>query len=885
MANTKNNDIAVIGLACRFPGAQDYIRYWQNLIASKISIQVVPKQRWNWQAYYGDPARELGKTYSKHAGFIEGMDEFDASFFGIPPKEADYMDPQHRIFLECAWHAIENAGYKPNDFSGTRTGVYCGVSKNDYAELMREARVEITPFISTGTVHSLIANRVSFFLNLNGSSEVVDTACSSSLVALNRAINDIQQRHCDAAIVGGVNAILSPTMTIAHSRSGMLSPSGEIKTFDRDANGYVRGEGVAAILIKPLLAAEAAGNYIWGVIKSVAVNHGGRSNFLTSPNPDAQAAVIQKAIEAANVCPTSISYIECHGTGTKLGDPIEIEGLKKAYQKLLEMNKVSQAKNQCYSFCALGSVKPNIGHLEPVAGLAGLIKVLLAMKHRQLPGLANYQVQNPYIDLINSPFYILGNNQEWKSTDRLDVSGPLRAGINSFGMGGVNSHAIVEAYPMQSITSSITAMAFFIPFSTKKGQMNDYLQSYREFLKSGEYNPADLPESQFLYNLSYTLSVGRETYDERVAFVISSIDELLAGIENHLNNMLDDVVFYKDDQSRKKNNNIHSLTALQHFAMSWVNAETNDIPLIRGQRIPLPGYPFQKQRRWFDTTPIQPSPEKAIRPIQIQTNDQLPETQNIAHKIEINQHFYYLRHHYIQEKLLLPGAAHFEFVRQALSSRHKDLSGIEFKNVYWLRPYHVAAQKELAVSLNKSSEKHYHYSIHNGPEVYVKGSCTLRTNQTDLSIPNYEFVTNKVLATRVIYQELKDYGIHHGEFFQVIDEIQLGNNFAIAKAQLHKFSEEEMKSLFLNPCLIDGVFQVVTHLGLSTQKNRKRQYVPFCLGKTLFYRAIPQKFLIYVTTLPQSQDALLKYNMVLYDEQHKLIATFTEFIKKALHDE
>ncbi len=882
MTNSKINDVAVIGLACRFPGAQNYIQYWQNLIANKLSIQVVPKQRWDWQAYYGDPIRDIGKTNSKHAGFIEGIDEFDASFFGIPPKEADYMDPQHRIFLECVWHAIENAGYKPNDFSGTRTGVYCGVSKNDYAELMREVGVEITPFVSTGTVHSLIANRVSFFLNLKGASEVVDTACSSSLVALNRAVMDIQQGHCDAAIVGGVNAILSPTMTIAHSRSGMLSLSGEIKTFDKDANGYVRGEGVAAILIKPLLAAEAAGDYIWGVIKSVAVNHGGRSNFLTSPNPDAQAAVIQKAIETANVCPASISYIECHGTGTKLGDPIEIDGLKKAYQILLHTKKESQAKNQFDSFCALGSAKPNIGHLEPVAGLAGLIKVLLAMKHRQLPGLANYQAQNPYIDLTNSPFYILANNQKWKSADRLNASCPLRAGISSFGMGGVNAHAVVEEYIMQDITSSIAVMEFFMPFSTKKGQMNSYLQSYREFFKSGEYNPTDLSESQFLYNLSYTLSAGRETYNERVAFVISSIDELLASIESYLNNRLDNFVFCKNDQSIKKNNNINSLTALQHFAMSWVNAETNDAPSIRGQRIPLPGYSFERRRCWFAKSPIQLSPEKTINPIQLPANDQLLETKDSAHKIEINQHFYYLQHHYIQGKLLLPGAAHFEFVRRALSSRNVNFSGIEFTNIYWLRPYPVAMQKELTISFNKSSEEHYDYSINEGQEVYVKGGCSLMVNQAELTIPNHKFVVNNVLAKKAIYQELKDYGINHGEFFQVIDEIQLGNNFAVAKAQLQKFTEEEMESLLLNPCLIDGVFQVVTHLSLAMQKNKRQQYVPFCLGKVLFYRAIPKQFLIYVTTSPQSRDTLLKYNMVLYDEQHRLIAIFTNFIKKAL---
>ncbi|PCI37519.1 MAG: hypothetical protein COB50_03670, partial [Thiotrichales bacterium] len=499
-------DIAIVGMACRFAGATNYEEFWSNLQAGVSSISEVSPARWDWRQYHGDPATEPGKTNIKHAGFIADIDEFDAHFFGLLPKEANYMDPQHRIFLECVWHTLADAGYRPSSLSGKAIGVYCGVSKNDYAELMREQGIEIAPFVSTGTVHSLIANRVSFLLNVRGPSETVDTACSSGLVALHNAIRAIHHGDCEAAIVGGVNAILSPTMTISHSRSGMLAVDGKLKTFDEGADGYVRGEGVAALLLKPLAAAEAAGDTIWGVIKAAAVNHGGRSNFLTSPSAKAQSAVIQQAMKAADIAPESISYIECHGTGTKLGDPIEIEGLKAAYHALSGESSVVPHS------CALGSVKPNIGHAEPVAGLAGLIKVLLAMKHGELPKLVNYRQQNSYIDLADSPFYILEKNEAWPVHQQGHPSLPLRAAVSSFGMGGVNAHVIVERYTKRHSKRANKGHKgpYFMPLSAKTAQqLTAYAQCHQTFLgEQADRMQGGVIEQQFLTDVSYTLRTG-----------------------------------------------------------------------------------------------------------------------------------------------------------------------------------------------------------------------------------------------------------------------------------------------------------------------------------------------------------------------------------------
>ncbi len=311
-------DIAIIGISGIFPGSPDLEQFWTNLVTQKDLITEIPKERWD--AY---------KTEIKWGGFIDRIDKFDAGFFNISPREAELMDPQQRLFLETVWKTIEDAGYVPEELSANKTGLFVGVSSNDYSELLQQS--EISAYTPTGNAHCILANRVSYLLNLTGPSIAIDTACSSSLVALHQAVESILNKNCELAIVGGVNAILSPMLHIAFSKAEMLSKDGRCKTFDKSANGYVRGEGVGAILIKPLQKALQDGDTIYGVIKATAVNHGGHVSSLTVPNPNAQAELIVSAMERSHIAPDTISFIETHGTGTSLGDPIEVNGLKKAF--------------------------------------------------------------------------------------------------------------------------------------------------------------------------------------------------------------------------------------------------------------------------------------------------------------------------------------------------------------------------------------------------------------------------------------------------------------------------------------------------------------------------------------------------------------------------
>nr|BBJ56219.1 hypothetical protein SAVMC3_88480 [Streptomyces avermitilis] len=329
------------------------------------------------------------------------MDRFDAAFFGISPREAELMDPQQRLMLEVVWSAIEDAGYRPTELAGKRVGVFVAATNSDYLEVQRAAGRGTEGHTITGAALSIIPNRISYLLDLRGPSIAVDTACSGSLTAVHQACAALRDGTCDVAIAGGVSLILSPAVYEALSAGEMLSPDGRCKTFDSRADGYVRGEGAGVVLLKPNGPAQRDGDAVHAVIKAVAVNHGGRTTSLTAPNPDAQADLLVEAYRAADVPPETVGYIEAHGTGTALGDPIETTGLSTAFRRLR-----AERGTQAAPGCAIGSVKTNIGHLEAAAGIAGLFKVVLALQHGTIPASLHFQERNPYLELDGGPFEV-----------------------------------------------------------------------------------------------------------------------------------------------------------------------------------------------------------------------------------------------------------------------------------------------------------------------------------------------------------------------------------------------------------------------------------------------------------------------------------------------
>lgn len=436
-------DVAIVGMACRLPGADDYRQFWANLCAATDSVSEIPADRWDAAAYYGDPQAK-NRSQSKWGGFLADAARFDAAFFGISPREAERMDPQQRFMLELAWQCIEDAGYRPSDLSGRNIGVYVGASTYDYKELQEDRCTEVVGHTATGVYNCVIPNRVSYFFNLHGPSILVDTACSSSLVAVHQAVHAIRTGECAAALAGGVSLLATPTSFISFGKVGMLSPTGACRAFDAAADGYVRGEGGGLIFLKPLARALADGDEVLAVIKGTAVNHGGRARSLTAPNAIAQSKVIVAALRQAEVSPATVGYVETHGTGTPLGDPIEVHGLLRAFRQ----GARGRGETPPRHYCGLGAVKTNIGHLEAAAGIASVIKLVLAMRHRTLPGNAHFTRLNPRIDLADTPFYVLQERREWMPLTTADGTPvPLRAGVSSFGYGGANSHIVLEQGP------------------------------------------------------------------------------------------------------------------------------------------------------------------------------------------------------------------------------------------------------------------------------------------------------------------------------------------------------------------------------------------------------------------------------------------------------
>ena len=504
-----NDRIAIIGIGCRFPGnVNDPESYWNLLRRGVDAITEIPSDRWDVDTYYDSDPEAQGRMRTRWGGFLRDTDKFDAQFFGISPREAVTMDPQQRLLLEVAWEALEDAGQAVEKLAETKTGVFVGININDYGQYKLGSEL-LSVYSATGNALALAANRLSYILNLRGPSIAIDTACSSSLVATHLACQSLLTRESTLALVGGVNLILSPENTIRLNK--FMSPQGSCKTFDAGADGYVRGEGSCVVVLKLLSAAQVDGDRIYAVIRGSAVNHDGRSSGLTVPSGRAQQALIRDALSAAGVKPAQISYVEAHGTGTSLGDPIEANAL----------GAVLANDRPAGSHCAIGSVKTNIGHLEAVAGLAGLTKVALSLKHRMLPASLHFNEPNPEILFKELPLRVQQSLAPWP-----EAGGSRIAGVSSFGFGGTNAHVIVEEAPAEDASEEAgkeeTEKNYLLPLSARSaGAVRELAERYLKYLESkDEETPARLVD------ICYTAGARRSHHQHRLCVAANSLVQL-----------------------------------------------------------------------------------------------------------------------------------------------------------------------------------------------------------------------------------------------------------------------------------------------------------------------------------------------------------------------
>lgn len=586
-----NNDIAIVGLSGHYPMADDLDIFWNNIETGRDCIEDIPKERWDYKKYYNEKSGAKEGMYCHWGGFLKEVDKFDPIFFHISPLEAKYIDPQERLFLEAVWECLEDAGIMPENMDkhgisdiDTRKpiGVFAGATYNNYQLFAANQLIE-GDFIPVNSQLFSLANRVSYIFDFKGPSIVVDTACSSSLSAIHMACESIKNGECEMAIAGGVNLSIHPSkyMTICIGQFG--STDGRCRAFGEGGDGYVPAEGVGAILLKPLEKALEDEDHIYGVIKGTSMNHGGKTYGFTVPNPVAQEEVIVNAIDNAGINPRTISYLEAHGTGTSLGDPIEIEGLTKAFSRYT-MDK---------QFCPIGSVKSNIGHGEAVGGLASLTKVLLQFKHKKLvPSLLHSNQTNTKINFSDSPFYVQTDLTDWKRPVIDDITYNRRAGISSFGAGGVNAHIIVEEYEQDLRPSKEMSEVIICISAEKKENLQKYAARLATYIKEND----DIS----MTNLAYTLQVGRKAMKFRYAFVANNKKQI---VENLIKYSQGTDNCFNDDHTKGQIDLNGNDRNLFEIAKCWETGGHIDWEIISKEycprRISLPTYVFSKEHYWI----------------------------------------------------------------------------------------------------------------------------------------------------------------------------------------------------------------------------------------------------------------------------------------------
>ncbi|AGP33713.1 SDR family NAD(P)-dependent oxidoreductase [Sorangium cellulosum] len=885
-------DIAVIGVHGRYPGADDLETFWENLAEGKDSVTEIPAGRWRYIPRYDpDPERSReGAIYCKWGGFLDGVDGFDAKFFGVSPREAEIMDPQERLFLETAWATFEDAGYTrerlralSTDDRGAPVGVFVGVTTNSYLlygpEEWQKGNL-VTPVSAPWS----IANRASYLLDLTGPSMPVDTACSSSLVAVHLAVQSLRRGECRMALAGGVNLYLHPSKYVNMCQVRMLSPTGRCHAFGADADGFVPGEGVGAVLLKPLDAAIRDGDPIYGVIKGSAVNHGGKTNSYSVPNPNAHTQLIMEALRDAAVDASTITYVEAHGTGTALGDPIEVRGLTNAFL----------AHTTERGFCALGTVKTNIGHLEAAAGIAGLTKLLLQIERRKLAPSLHADRLNEDLQLDTTPFYVARRLAEWRPA----AGAPRRAGLSSFGAGGVNAHVIVEEAPADLRPAARVALPVVVVLSARSERA---LRAYAEALLGHVRRRRDAIAVE---EVAYTLQVGRQPMSARLAIVVSSLDELERGLEGFLAGRHGDVEWASGEVTKngpasgsllEGEEGVAFLRAalenrrVSKLARLWVEGMPIDWSLLYAgatpRRIPLPTYPFERRRYWIPTVdaPLPPagaSAERGARPLPFPF-ERVPAAPG-AHgfRVELRGDEFYLRDHLIDGRPVLPGVTLLEMARAAGELLEgKPVRGL--RQVVWIKPIALdGAPRQVEVVLRPDGPGatfEVRSSQGGTTEIHAQGRLVVGPQALAVAPPSVDLraVERRCPRHRSAQECYPEQGadraaVRIGPSLRSIVGLRSGDREALAELALPAHLEAESDGFFLHPALLDGAVQLVVSFGGDAGTGLRWLFFPFSIDAVEIFRPFPRRAYAHARLVQGGaleETSLVKLDIEIVDEE------------------
>jgi acyl transferase domain-containing protein/acyl carrier protein/NADP-dependent 3-hydroxy acid dehydrogenase YdfG len=897
----QNEDIAIVGIGGKYPQAASLSEFWENLKQGKDCVTDMPKWRFDYDKFYQD-TKDASLLSARWGGFLDDIDKFDPQFFNISPKRAELIDPQERLFLEVAWETLESAGYNQESLRGRSIGVFVGALWQSYTAVAIEQTVKGNPQAPDGLLYN-IPNRVSFFFDWSGPSLAIDTACSSSLSALHFACESVRRGDCEAALVGGVNLSFSSDKYFWLAKNKFLSSDGKCRSFGADGDGYVPGEGIGAVFIKKLSDAIKDGDSIWGVIKATTVNHGGKTNGYTVPNPNRQADLILNSLNKGNIAPDKIDYIEAHGTGTSLGDPIEIAGITKAFSKYPRKE----------DSCAIGSVKSNIGHLEAAAGIAGLTKILLQMKHNMLVPSLHADVFNPNIDFENSYLAVQRELGTWvRKSDELGKIKPHCAMLSSFGAGGSNAHAIIEEYIPKSDSnlSDPEESHFILPISAvDKERLQVYARKISDFLENNASEEIRCKgyanDSLYLRDFTYTFQVARSQMNERLVIIAKNFDELKKNLKKYLlspDQKAEGVYTANVKAEQNAFKLLFSDIQLNQIFDEWVkNKDHTKIAglwlsgmhvnwnLLYGakqvKRIEAPTYPFKRESYWLkQITSKEP----------FQSVGQLEKLHPLLHKNTSD--FFGQRYSSVfnigdpflvklddNEKYVLPNLATIEMFQEMIflaTNNRENRWSIE--DVHWNSPILISnGAKELHTNLlvmeddgenvNKVHFEQYSISENDvdGKLVHSSGKISLikniRTEKLDISLLQKE-IDQETIGTKNYYQDLKGCGIGHDGQYGTLSEIRFTDNRVLAKIDAQKH-DKPVGEFSIHPELLLSIGQVikllVTKGSLDLRRFMGEEILVKAVKKVQIFKKWNESVYLYVDIVRGEEN---KFNAYLCDK-------------------
>ena len=899
--STRNEEIAVIGMACKLPGSGNIDEFWNNLVANKEMIQELSENRKkDLEDFVESYTGTKSKFQCSKGGYLKEIAQFDSEFFRISPREAKLMDPIQRMLLEVSLEAFEDAGYGGNQIVGSKTGVFIGRDHTGDMSIYNKVSGETDPLSLTGTYTGILSSRISYVFNLTGPSIVMDTACSSGLVAVHTACESLKRGECDMALAGGAHLWLNPAGTMGLEM--VESDDSKVRTFDRGANGTAWGEGICALILKPLSKAKADRDSIYAVIKGTAINNDGASNGITAPNPEAQEAVITEALKNAKVEPESISYIEAHGTGTVLGDPIEIKAIRAAYGKHTKKKQ----------FCGIGSVKTNVGHMVAASGVASLIKVILSLKNGLIPASLNFKNPNPYIEFANTPIYIVDQNQEWKK----NVGSVRRGAVSSFGFSGTNCHMIVEEAPeIKEEIEEESKNHLFVLTARNEKVLHQSVQRYHTFLT--------MNQSINLQDLCYTLSVGRGVYTSRLVILFHDCTDLKQKLKTLLtkDKLAEDTkanIYYgehrvvQDNRAVIEENEITELNkramdreAQQKMMECQGSMERLDIIetlcslFVKGANVPwkqfydsskcrrlhLPVYPLERIRHWPQTMKKQ---ETKIHPLLDRVATRTMDEIIYSTVMKADSHWV-ITDHKIAGTSLVPATAFLEMAAEAANYSFS-YQMFEFEALFFMTPLSITEDetKEVQTILKLENGKLASFLIasrvivdgedNNDWVIHAQGKLHKCVKEVEKKVDIPEVIK------RCKKELVNSYGGEHKETVEVgprwwnIKELYRGDEEAVILMGLQDSLVGDTKEYLIHPALMDNA------INAFNQSMNQNLYLPFSYKSSKLYQKIPESFYSYVRKCPGDNTEAVSFDIDFVDETGFVFAEITEYTVKKVRD-